>query len=156
MVLKMANWFKQTSHWIGEPSESFTFVLFVPNVDSFSRQEIFLFYLCWRKINVALFNLVYFVIWTGPLWKWFPGTHILWSTIPSTPTFFTFDPKGRNETQDSPLPPPASLKGAETVAVYPGLLRISDLRFFNHSLKSADLKPHQNQYTILSHFWSHL
>ena len=61
------DWCKQISHWIGEPSESFTFVLFVPNVDSFSRQKIFLFYLCWRKINVVLFNLVYFVIWTGPL-----------------------------------------------------------------------------------------
>ena len=118
----------------------------------FSRQEIFLFYLCWRKINVVLFNVVYFVIWTGPLWKWFPGAHILWSTIPSTPTFFI-----RKDVMKHRIPPPPpSLKGAETVAVYPSLLRIFDLHSFYHSLKSADLKPHQNQYTFLSHFWSHL
>ena len=104
----------------------------------FSRHEIFLFYLCWRKINVVLFNVVYFVLWTGPLWKWFPGAHILWSTITSTPTFFIFYPKGRHEAQDPP--PPPSLKGAETVAVYPSLKRIFDLHSFYHSLKSADLK----------------
>ena len=98
------DWCKQTSHQIGEPSESFN-VCFVcaERRFQFSRQEIFLFYLCWRKINVVLFNVVYFVIWTGPLWKWFPGAHILWSTIPSTPTFFIFYPEGRHEAQDPPF-----------------------------------------------------
>ena len=97
----------------------------------FSRQEIFLFYLCWRKINVVIFNVVYFVIWTGTLRKWFPGAHILWWTIPCTPTFFIFDPKGRHEAHNPPRPPPpTSLKGLETVAMYPSLLRIFDLHFF--------------------------
>lgn len=122
------DWCKQTSHQIGEPSESFN-VCFVcaERRFQFSRQEIFLFYLRWRKINVVLFNVVYFVISTGPLWKRFPGTHILWSTIRSTPAFFIFDPKGRNEAQVPPPPPPPSLKGAETIAVYPSLLRMFDL-----------------------------
>ena len=112
------DWCKQTSHQIGEPSESFN-VCFVcaERRFQFSRQEIFLFYLRWRKINVVLFNVVYFVISTGPLWKRFPGTHILWSTIRSTPAFFIFDPKGRNEAQVPPPTTPFSKGGGNDCGV---------------------------------------
>ena len=121
----------------------------------FSRQEIFLFYLCWRKINVVIFNVVYFVIWTGTLRKWFPGAHILWWTIPSTPTFFIFDPKGRHEAHNPPRPPYFS-KGVGNGCDVSQSFKDLWPPFFYHSLKSADLKPHLNQHTLLSHFWSHL
>lgn len=46
-------------------------------------------------------------------------------------------------TQPTPTPPPPFPKGAETVAMYPSLLRIFAL---HHRSKSADLKPYQNQF----------
>ena len=151
------DWCKQTSHQIGEPSESFN-VCFVcaERRFQFSRQEIFLFYLCWRKINVVLFNVVYcYLNWS--FMKMVPWcTHFMIDNTLYPNILYFLSERTSWSTGSAPPPPPPSLKGAETVAVYPSLLRIFDLHPFYHSLKSADLKPHQNQYTFLSHFWSHL
>lgn len=43
--------------------------------------------------------------------------HILWSTIPSTPAFFIFDPKGRNEAQVPPPTTPFSKGGGNDCGV---------------------------------------